>query len=97
MRIDTENFHVFFPRGCYRKKLTPRREEIFVALDSIIQSEGFDLDLFDTTKQAYLDAMNSAQERETFTKLNTLIAPLFLLLVDQGFSEKELQNYEAVV
>lgn len=98
MHIDTGNFHVFFPKGCYRNKITPRRKEIFAALDKIIQEENFDMDLFYEKKQAYLDALNSEKkEKETLLELNALIGPLFSLMIKQGFLQKELQNYEGCI
>lgn len=95
--MDTGNFHVFFPKGCYRERPTQRREEIFEAIDHLIQEKEFDLVEFDSVKQAYLNTIGSKEEKETFSKLNELVTPLFTQMLEQGFSMEELQNYEAIV
>ena len=97
MDVDTGNFHVFFPKGCYRNKLTPRREEIFAAIDELIQETNFDLEHFNKIKQVYLDAIWSDKRNKTFSELNTLITPLFLEMIKKGFLRTELQNYENTV
>ncbi len=97
MTMDMGNFHAFFPKGCYRETITAKRKKIFAALDSTILGENFDVVAFEKAKQAYLNAMHSEKERKAFSRLNELIAPLFLLMLKQGFSKEELQNYRGMV
>ncbi len=94
--MDTGNFHVFFAGGCYRKKPTQRRNQIFGALDALIEKTNFDMGLFAQKKEVYLSSIGTEQEKEAFKKLNELITPLFLHMKQEGFSTQELQNYEGL-